>query len=308
MIELALSTSGTSSIDYAGNSLRYGLMDIRPIEVVETIKKFGVKFRQVTRTFEQLKPVETYADLVNFENKTIFGSVQIPKWFDVNKLVKTYSQHSIEHYEKDTEFKKAVEEVKQAERKGRPLLSFVQFARNRFESERDSYLEIEANRFLRSNFPLSFYNKLVVFDNTYSDFLKILEDKVRFSEFYASCARNFDMYKKKISEMQRIVSPIIDQMDTCFFQYTRIKKYVSIWNAKDYSEVFDPKYLDIKNVDFSEFGRLFKEYDTRLRDTRGFLLGQDSEIFSTRIDPKDSTARMFGKLVMLPSDSLDIKG
>jgi hypothetical protein len=303
-----VTTLGISSIDYAGNSLRYGLMDIRPVEVVETIKKFGVKFRKITGTFEQLKPVKTYADLVNFENEAIFDSVEIPKWFDVDKLVKTYSQHSIEYYEKDTEFKKAVEEVKRAERKGRPLLSFVQFVRNRFESERNLYLEIEAQRFLRSNFPLSFYNKLVVFDNTYSDFLKILENKVRFSEFYASCARNFDMYEKKISEMQRIVSPIIDQMDTCFFQYTRLKKYVSIWNAKDYSDVFDPKYLDIKNVDFSELGRLLKEYDARLKETRGLLLRQDPEILSTRIDPKDSTAKMFGKLVMLPSDSLNIKG
>jgi len=296
------------TIDYSGSALRFGLMDIRPIETVETIKKFGIKFRKITRMFEHLKPAENYADLVHFQNEAIFGSMEVPKWFDADKLIEIFAQRSIDIYERDVEFKKAVEEVKKSERIGRPLLSFVQFARNRFDSEKDLYMEIEAKRFLKSSFPLSFFNKLVVFDNTFSDFLKVLENKVRFSEFYASCARSFQMYKKKISEMQMAISPIIDQVDATFFQYMRLKKYVSIWNAKDYKEVLDPKYLDIRNVDISEFDRLLNEYGAKLRDTRELLLNSDPEILSKKIDADDSTTKMFGKLVMLPSSSLSLKG
>jgi hypothetical protein len=282
-------------------------MDIRPMEVVETIKKLGIKFKRITRTFEHLAPSKTYKDYLNFENSATFGSVEIPKWFEAEKLIETFSQRSIQNYEQDSELKKAVEELKRTDRIGRPLLSFVQFGKNRFESARESYLEVEAQRFLRSNLPLSFYNKLVVFNNTYGDFLKILETQVRHAESMASYARSFDMYGKKIYELQKTIGPIIDKMDACFFQYTRLKKYVSIWNAKDYEEVIAPKYLDIKNLDFAEFGKLSLEYDDRLRETRAFLLTYDSTIFSPKISSQDPTAKMFGKLVMFPSGSLELQ-
>jgi hypothetical protein len=305
---LTFTTSGATSVDYSGSALRYGLIDIKPIEIVETVKRFGLKFKRVVRTFESVKPPGSYAELVTFQNEAVFGTIEIPKWFDADKLIKAFSQRSTESYERDVEFKKAIEDVKKAERKGRPLLLFIQFAKNRFESERDYYLEVEAQRFLRSNFPLSFYNKLVVFDNTFYDFVKILEDKVRIGEFYASCARNFEMYRKKIAEMQRIISPIIDQMDKCFFSYSRLKKYVLVWNAKDYKEIFNPKFLDVKNLDFSEFEKQCNDYNMRLRETREFLLRYNSEILHKELVSKESTANMFAKLVMLPSSLKKLEG
>ncbi len=304
---MALTTSGAPTIGYSGSALRYGLMDVKPIEVVETVKRFGLKLRRITRTFRSLKPSRSYADLVTFENEAIFGSVEIPKWFDADKLVKSYSQRSIDNYEKDTEFKEAVENVRNAQRKGRPLLSLVQFVKQRFGSRIDSYLELESKRFLNSNFPLSYYNKLVVFDNTYYDFLKILEDKVRMHEFRASCSRSFPMYRKKIGEMQKALSPILDQTDKCFFAYMRLKKYVNIWNSKDYKEIFNPKFLDIKQLDFSEFKKLHNDYNMKLRENREFLLRYDSEFLHKERASKDSTTNMFAKLVMTPSSSLTLE-
>ena len=299
-------TSGALLLGHSGSALRYGLMDIKPIEVVETIKRFGLKFRRRSRTFESLKPSKSYADLVTFENEAIFSTIEIPKWFDAEKLAKTFSQNSIESYENDTELKEVVENVRKAQRKGKPLLSFAQFMKHRFESKRDYYLELEAKRFLSSNFPLSFYNKLSVFDNTYYDFLKILEDTVRIYEFRASCSRNFRMYAKKINEMKRRISPILDQTDNCFFSYSRLKRYVAIWNSKDYKEIVYPKFLDIKNLDSSEFEKLRNDYITKLRETRRFLLRYNPEIFHKKLDLDESTRNMFGKLVMLPSSSLSL--
>lgn len=305
---MTFTTSRATSIDYKGSALRYGLIDIRPIEIVETIKKFGLKFKRTIRTFESIKPPESYADLVTFQNETIFGTIEMPKWFDADKLVKTFSQCSIDSYENDIEFKKMAENVKKAERKGRPLLLFVQFAKNRLESSRDCYLEAEAERFLESNFPLSFFNKLVVFDNTYYDFVKILEERVRIGEFYASCARNLDMYKKKFAQMRRTISPIIDQMDKCYFSYDRLKKYVLVWNAKDYKEVLNPKFLDFKNLDFSEFEKHYNDYNMMLQETREFLLRYNSDILVKELVSKESTTNMFSKLVMLPSSSKTLEG
>ena len=304
---MAFTTSaGVPSIGYSGSALRYGLMDIKPVEVVETIKRFGLKFRKVTRTFQSLKPSRSYEDLVTFENEAIFRTIEIPKWFDADKLVKTFSQHAIESYEKDTELKEAVENVRKAKRKGRPLLSFTQYIKHRFESEREHYLELEARRFLDSNFPLTFYNKLVVFDNTYYDFIKILEDRVRIYEFRASCSRNFRMYEKKLAEMKKHLGPIIDQTDNCFFSYSRLKKYVITWNSKNYEKIHEPKFLDLNNVDSSEFEKLRNDYYAKLGETRRFLLRYNPEILHKEFDPKEPTINMFRKLVMLPSDSLSL--
>lgn len=303
---MALATSGAPSIGYSENALRYGLVDIKPITVVENIKRLGLKFRRVTRTFESLQPSKSYADLVTFDNEKIFGTIEIPKWFDAEKLVKAFSQHSIQSYEKDTELKEAVENVKKAERKGRPLLSFTQFMRNRFESKRDYYVEVEAERFLNSNFPLSFFNKLVVFDNTYYAFLKILEDIVRIYEFRASVSRSFDLYTKRFNEMKRHIIPVLDQIDSCWFSYARLKKYVLIWNSKHYEEVLNPKFLDMKNVPSSDFEEICKDYERELIETRQFLLGYSPEYLHKELDSDESTTNMFSKLVMLPSSSLSL--
>ena len=301
---MTFGVSTSPSIDYSGSSLRVGLLDIKPMEIVEVVKKFGMKFQRVTRKYESTKTVQSFSDLVTFQNRAIMDSFSVPEWFNVDKLVCEFSQSSIQNYEKDEEFRKAIEEVKKAERKGRPLLSFIQFARSRFESEFDSYLETEADRFLNSNFPLSFYNRFVLFDNTYREFLRILENNVRRYEFLANYARNFIMYQKRISEMKSAIGPIIDQIDGCFLQYLRLKKYVVIWNSKDYAELQNPKFLDIKRVNYPEFERLFNEYVNKLDVTRNFLLDSDGGFISKELSSEENATKgVFSKLISLDHSS-----
>lgn len=301
--ELAFTTSGVSSSGFSGSALRFGLMDIKPLQVVETIKKFGMKFRRVTRTFESLNPSKSYTDLVYFGNEAIFGTIEIPKWFDAEKLIRAYSKRSIQNYEKDKELQREVEKMRESKRKGRPLLSFTQFMIERFESKRDNYLEMEAHRFLNSNLPLSFYNKLVVLDNTFYNFLKVVEEIVRMHEFLADRSRSFPLYSKRIEKMKRIISPLIDQLDKCYHSNSCLKKYVSIWNTRDYEEIFYPKFLDIKKLDFSVFEELSENASMRLRETREFLLRYSPDLLHKKLDLKDPTTKMFGKLVMLPQSS-----
>lgn len=297
---MTFNISSTPSIDYSGSSLRFGLLDIKPIEVVETVKKLGMKFRIVKRGFEQLKAPQTYSELVTFQHQTIINSLRIPDWFDADRLIKEFSQRSIETYENDVEFKKAIDELKKADRKDRPLTSFVQFAKNRFESEMELYLDIEAERFMNSNLPLSFYNKFVLFDNTYYDFIKILKKKVRRYESLANVSRNFDMYRKKIREMKSAISPLIGQIDVCFLEVLRLKKYVTIWNSKDYNEIQNPKFLDINNLNYSEFENLFNSYNAKLTETRRFLAKSDEEMLQRHLYPiENATKEVFSRLITI---------
>lgn len=296
------------SADYSGSALRFGLMDIKPIEVVETIKRFGVKFKRIARTFETLKPSESFEDLVTFENEAVFAKIDIPHWFEAAKLVKLYSQRSIDRYEKDTDLQRAIENMKESKRIGRPLLSFVRFMTNRFESKREDFLEAEADNFLHSNFPLSFYNKFVVLGNTYGDFLKVLEQIVRIHEFRASSARNFKMYGRHISEMKRRIGPIIDQLDVCSFAALCLRRYVTLWNAKSYEQIWEEKFLDKNNIDVAKFEQLYSDFKMKLTETRRFLLEYDPRVLHKELAlENDPTAQMFGKLVTLPSSSLSLE-
>jgi len=281
-------------------------MDIKPVEVVETVKRFGIKFKRTFRRFETLRPAHSYSDLVTLKNELIFDKIDVPNWFDPEKLVKMYSQRSIEFYEKDDELKNAIEELRKSKQIGRPLLSFIRYMINRCESEREEDLEIEAKRFLHSNFPLSFYNKFAVLDNTYRDCLKVLEQIVRIHEFRARSGRNFTVYRRHINAMRRAASPIVDQIETCLFSASCLKKYVSIWNAKSYDEIHNPEFLDFGKIDYSKFEQLNNDFRITLKATRKLLLDFDSNILQR--EPKlesEPTAKMFGKLVMLPSSSFE---
>jgi len=292
----------------SGNALRFGLINVRPFEVTDTIKRAGLKFRRTRRGYETITQSESFEDLVRTKNGIVFGTIKIPERFDADKLADVFSQHSIECYEKNTELKDAVEKLKNAGRKDRPLTSFIQFFRERFESLREPYLEEEAERYLSSNLPLSFYSKFVVFYNTFSDCLGIMEGIVRNYESRASTSRNFMMHKRIISEMQRRLNPIIDEMDQCDIAESRLRKYVYVWNAKDYDEVFQPEFLDSNRMDQYEYEDLYRDYDSKLRESRRFLSYYDPEIFRRGFDTDTSTTDLFGKLVLLPSGSLSLEG
>jgi hypothetical protein len=299
-----LGNIGTTSIEYSGNSLRYGLIDIKPIEIIETIKKAGIKFQRVIRKFESSHQPRTYGDMVSYQNDIIFSSIRVPDWFDAPELAKFVTKGAIESYEKDVEYKKAVEELKNNKSKSQhPLYSFVQFARARFESEMDSYLTQESERFMRSNLPLSFYNKLVIFDNTYRDFLTALEGIVRKYEFFAGYSRSFQMYGKHISEMKSAIGPIIDQVDLCALSYFRLKNYVAVWNAKDYSEVNNPYFLDMEKFDYAEFSKICEEYNNVLVQTRSQIFTLDQKISLNNLNVDNQARDMFTKLASLPSES-----
>lgn len=305
MNELAIDAF-SSLQGYQQSSLRFGLIDLKPIEISESYTLGNVRFRARERKLEHSKPISSYGDLVTFENNAIFNSFSIPKRFNAQELIDYFSKNSIDRFERDTELKQEVENLKRRDRQ-RPYTSFVQFMKERFESRRENYLEIEAERFLSSNFPLSFFNKFTVFNNTYYDFLKITHDIVRSHEFLAAHARSFQMYRKNISVMQRELSPLIDKLDKCSFACGRLKKYVTVWNVESLEEMSEPALFDFKKVDVAEFGQLNDDFKLKLKELRVVLLEQDEGILRKSIDLEDSTAKLFSRLLVMPSSSLNTR-
>lgn len=298
------SPSVGNQLTESGSALRYGLLDIKPIEVNETINRFGLKIRRTARTFIYERP-KTFEDYISFTNNAIFEKIDIPERFDINELIKLYSERSIKNHENDIELKQTIEKIKKSKTIKRPLVSFIQFMKNRFESRKDKYLEFEAKRFLNSNFSLSLSSKFVIFDNTFYDYLKLLEKIVRWYELRASVARDFRMYKRNISEMKLRISPIIDDMDSCFFYYICLKRYITIWNSKDYQEIIDgPEFLDINKIDRNKFEKLFVDFEGELGWMRESIYNSEPSLLEKELNVDVNTKRMFSKLLMVPSFSL----
>jgi hypothetical protein len=112
------------------------------------------------------------------------------------------------------------------------------------------------------------------------------------------------MYAKRISVMQHELGPLIDKFDECSYACTRLKKYVTIWNAESYEDLNWPKFFDIAKINVTEFERLSNEFNIKLKEMRLALLNWNPNVLNKSVDTSNPTVRMIGNLLTLPSSSL----
>lgn len=297
---MALSPVGSTSV-YPTSVLRYGLMDVKPLEIREIVKRAGIKFLRVSRVLRHdFESYKSYGDYITSNNQAIFDTIPIPKWVDTAQLVKMYSERSIKDYEADTEFRKAADSLRQDVKDPRSLSSFIDFVMQRLESLMDDSLKSEAERFLNSNFPLSFFSKFIVLDYTMVDYLKVMKQIVKHYEIRSMMPRarsEFRLFSRIMSEMKEKIAPVIDQMDVCLLPYMRLNRYISLWNSDNYDELFKSKFLDIRKLDYSTLTELDENFKLKHTEARGFLLSVDPKIFHSEVRLEDDpTARMFNEL------------
>lgn len=301
---MALSSAGGIT-GYPTSVLRYGLIDVKPLEIREIVKRAGVKFLRVSRVLKHdLESYKSYSDFITSNNQAIFDTIPIPKWSAAEELVKIYSERSIRNYEADTEFKNAAEALRQGVKDAISLSSFINFVLQRLESRMADSLESEAERFLNSNLQLSFFSKFVVLDYTLVDYLKAMKQMVRHYEIRSMMPRarsEFRMFSKVMMEMKGKIAPVIDQMDVCLLSYIRLDRYIELWKSESYDELFKSKFLDIRKLDYSAFNELDEIFKIKHTEARKFLLGIDPKIFHSEVRlGDDPTAKMFSKLFNSP--------
>ncbi|MDR0471339.1 MAG: hypothetical protein LBH79_06420 [Nitrososphaerota archaeon] len=296
---------GTSQVfSYPQNSLRFGLLDLKPVEITEDVKFGNVRCKVTKTKLEPTKPVSTFEELVTADNNMIFNSISIPERFNVSDLVKAFTDRSVKLFEEDKALQQEIENTKRLDR-NRPFYTFVSFMKQRFEKERDNRLALDAKRFLMSNLPLTFYNQLTRFDNTCYDFLKFIQNTTRIYEYRAKYSRNSKMFTKIIKNMQSELGPIINKFDECAYACTRLRRYVIIWNADTTGDLNWPKFLDIKKIEISEFEQLNQEFNTKLHEIRLMLLNDDTEVLCKISNTPNSTVNMIGNLLGMSSATLN---
>jgi hypothetical protein len=289
----------TSPVDLNGSALRTGLINIKPFEISRTIKRFGTKFTKIVRGFEALSPARSFPEIVTQSNQAIFSLIEIPARFEADKLVELYTQNIIQAYEQDIELKESVKKI-ETKASATPLSDFVSFIKRRLDSYTERNLEEEAVCFLNSNFPLSFYNRFVVFNNVYLDFLNIVEKTVKYYETISSAAGDSKRRNMYISQMKKKIAPMIDQMDTTFLYYLCLKRYIRIWNCETYEDIIGGQiFLDINKVDATKLKQLVDDFEIRLSEARKQILRSPywkPQEFNFNEEP---TGRMVSEIIMM---------
>jgi hypothetical protein len=98
-----LSFGASHVLSYPQNSLRFGLIDIKPVEITENTKLGNIRFKVTKTKLEPTKPVNTFEELVTADNNAVFTSISIPRKFKIPDLIKAFTNASVKRFEEDNE-------------------------------------------------------------------------------------------------------------------------------------------------------------------------------------------------------------
>ncbi|MDW8041168.1 MAG: hypothetical protein RMJ03_07130 [Nitrososphaerota archaeon] len=287
-----------SSIEYPSSALRYALLDVKPIPFEEIVKIKGIKFLKKGIRYEPEKKFDKIEDFVTFRYEQIFSRMPIPEAFSPEYIFDHFVSNTIKKIEEDKELREELE------KKEKSLLGFVDFIQKRFENEISDYYMSEADRFLRSNLPLSFFAQTSMFINTYQKYLSLVKRIVRRYEILSSLGGVRDRlrsHEQQLASMKKVLGPLIDAMDLFCIDALSLKLYVTIWSAESIEEIENPKFLDINKLDPSYFQEYLTSYGVQLKNMRKLIFQMsreyDPEIFKKEVVSGNSETALLSKLL-----------
>lgn len=285
-------------MEYPSSTLRYGLLDVKPILVSEVKKKYGIKILTKTIRYEPEKPIEKYEDLANIRYGQIFSRIPLPESYSLERILEYFVKKDVEKYRRDDELKKELK------KKEAGLLGFVKFFKNRFEKELPEYYSAEADRFLRSNLPLSFFTQTSMFINTYQKYLTLVKEIAGRYESLAvirSARYRDSQVEQPLGKMKQILSPLIDKMDLLVVEILTLKMYVCIWCAENFEEIDNPRFLDFRKMDSSILDEFALGYNNELKNMRRMMYEASATyiptLFHKEVSQDNSATTMLGKLL-----------
>jgi hypothetical protein len=283
-------------------ALRYGLLTIKPIAVEEIVKLKGRKYVKKGICFQQdienKTELEKFENFINFRFAQIFERMPIPSQFNQERIINSFIDNAIDIAKNDKDF------MEHLERKERSLFRYVNFITDMFEKNMPSFFEAEADRFLKSNLPLTFSAQSSMFINTYYKYLLLVKRVVRRFEILTNMPGIRNKFKQtsvELASMQKELAPIIDKMDLCCIEYMKLNLYMDIWSSENIDEIHNVKFIDMTKFEEAYFKEFSVAYDIELKNTRRMLFEVskkfEPELFDIKPAPENSTSVMLSKLL-----------
>ena len=295
---------GPSSFGLSASTLRVGLLEVRPIEQIETVKRWGLRFRQIRRGLESAGPIRSVEEHMAFVHRAVVDNIVVPNRFSSDALVEYLNKRSISFLSQEKDLQRQIQKLHEA-RKARAglgaLHSFILFMQERDKALERSYLELQAKRFLSSDFPLSFFSDYVIFEDTWDDYLALIAEIVRRHDKLSQMPRarsEYRVYSKVVSDLKRRLSPFIDQMDLCLFRRASLTTYLDICNAETLEEIGRHERTTMSRLDPAEFRRLYDDFRTANTDALRLFVKQDLHPFEAPLEKSDETTRLLTGVIM----------
>ena len=292
----------SASIEYPSSALRYALLNVRPIPFEEIKKIRGIKFKIRGIRYEPEKQFDKIEDFITFRYGQIFSRMPMPESFRPEEIFERFVNATIKKIKEDKELR---EQLKGLEKKEKSLLGFVDFIKRRFESNLHDYYLSEADRFLRSNLPLSFFVQTSMFYNTYQKYLALVKRIVRRYEILSSLRGVRDplrSHEYQLANMKKVLAPLIDRMDLFCIDALSLKLYVIIWSAETLEDIENPTFIDINKLDPNYFQEYLTNYEIQLKNVRKLIFQMsreyDPEIFKKEVVSDNSVTTMLSKLLL----------
>jgi len=286
-------------IECPSSALRYALLNIRPVPFEEIKRIRGIKFKIKGIRYEKEKQFNKIEDFVSFRYEQIFRRMPMPKRFRFEDIFERFVNNTINILKEDKELESELK------KKEKSLLGFVNYIKRRFERNLPNYYMSEADRFSRSNLPLSFFVQTSMFINTYQKYLSLVRRIVRRYEIRSNLGGVRDTlrsHEQHLNSMKKVLAPLIDEMDLFLISILSLKLYVNIWSAENLEEILDPKFVDINKLNPYYFQEYLTNYDNELKKIRQLIFQMsreyDPEIFKQEIASDSSTTTMLSKLLL----------
>jgi hypothetical protein len=294
---------GSSPFGLSASALRVGLLEIRPIEQIETIKRWGIRFRRISRGLEPSGPIESVEEHVAFVNRAVVDNIVIPNRFNGDAIVDYLNKRSISFLRQEKDLQQQIEKLHAARNRREglgALYSFIVFMQERNKALEGSYLKVQARRFLSSDFPLSFFSDYVVFEDTWDNYLALIAKIVGRHDKLSQLPRarsEYRIYSRVVFDLKRALSPFIDQMDLCLFRRVSLNTYLDVCNANTLEEISKHERASMGRLDAAEFQRLYDDFRMANRDALRLFMKQDLQPFEAPLGSDESTRLLKGVLM-----------
>lgn len=296
---------GSSPFGLSASALRVGLLDIRPIEQVETVRRWGIRFRQISRGLESTTPIRSVEEHVGFVNRAVVHNIAVPSRFSSDVLIEYLSKQAVSFLSRDRELQQQIERLQTARGNRKEglgaLHSFILFMQERDNALEQSYIDLQASKFLSSDLPLSFFSDYIVFEDTWDGYLALIGEIVRRHDKLSQMPRarsEYRVYSRVVSDLKRQMSPFIDQMDLCFFRRASLTTYLDVCNATTLEEIGRDERISMSRLDPQEFRRLHTDFRTANRDALRLFMKQDLQPFEAPLEKSDETTKLLTGVIM----------
>jgi len=263
------------SITAPTSALRIGLLDLKPIEVSEKVKQFGLSIR---RKFTIFEPTSSITDYYMTTNANIVNNIPIPARFEKEKLVTYLTEKMGSFINEDKDLSRILSIVKEKKHDVFVINDFVSEIITYFEANLNEYTRIEAKTFLESDLPLCYFADFVRFNKLNYAFLSHLNSRIKWYKLLCStkeAKNNIRIYQNHFAQMKREFSPLLGQSDKAYISQSSLKLYILLQNSNNYEDIFEFKPLKMSNLNDKDLLELHSSYDQNLSILNGILYISD---------------------------------